>query len=304
MNIEKMKKAKKWIKIEPLTKGWSKDIKYYIEDIHNQKFILRISDSSFYNKKLEQFKLLEKVHKLNIKMQTPLEFGRLDDGRVYMLLSWLDGQDAEIILPTLEENQQYVLGKEAGKLLKRLHEIPVTTNITWKETYQSKIPRKINMAKNASIKHKHLDEFIKYVEDHMHIIEDNPMKFQHGDFHIGNMIITKNMDIGIIDFDRMDIADPIDDFKPFVWTVSKSSVFETGLIDGYYDNHVPETFFKVLALYAAESCIGHIPWAITFGDEEVRIAMEVADKVYEWYKGFSVIIPTWYNETLKIKYNN
>lgn len=304
MNIEKMKKAKKWIKIEPLTKGWSKDIKYYIEDIYNQKFILRISDSSFYNKKLEQFKLLEKVHKLNIKMQTPLEFGRLDDGRVYMLLSWLDGQDAEIILPTLEENQQYVLGKEAGKLLKRLHEIPVTTNITWKETYQSKIPRKINMAKNASIKHKHLDEFIKYVEDHMHIIEDNPMKFQHGDFHIGNMIITKNMDIGIIDFDRMDIADPIDDFKPFVWTVSKSSVFETGLIDGYYDNHVPETFFKVLALYAAESCIGHIPWAITFGDEEVRIAMEVADKVYEWYKGFSVIIPTWYNETLKIKYNN
>lgn len=69
----------------------------------------------------------------------------------------------------------------------------------------------------------------------------------------------------------------------------KSNAFEAGLIDGYYDNNVPKSFFQVLALYAAESCIGHIPWAITFGDEEVKIATEVADKVYEWNKGFSLL---------------
>src|SRR5690554_6936426 len=75
-----------------------------------------------------------------------------------------------------------------------------------------------------------------------------------------DMIFTKDLELGIIDFDKMDIADPIDDFKPFVSNVKKSTAFETGLIDGYHNNNVPESFFQVLALYAAESCIGLIPW--------------------------------------------
>lgn len=136
----------------------------------------------------------------------------------------------------------------------------------------------------------------------MHIIKDNPMKLQHGDYHIGNMVITKDNVIGIIDFDKMDIADPIDDFKPFVWNVNKSPIFQTGLIDGYYNNDIPKSFFETLALYAAESCIGHISWPITFDEKEINTAIEVADKVYEWYKGFTLVIPTWYDENLKEKY--
>lgn len=299
-----MIKTKRWIKIEPQTKGWSKDVKYYVEDIEKRKFLLRISENSAYDKKLEHFKLLKEVNKLGYNTPIPYEFGKFDDGRVYMLLSWIEGQDAEDILPTLDEKTQYELGNEAGKILKRLHEIPIITNITWQKVYQNKIPRKIQAAKEAKIKHNHLDIFIDYVLEHMHIAQNNTMKFQHGDYHIGNMVITNDLKLGIIDFDKMDVADPLDDFKPFVWTVNKSSVFETGLIDGHYDNNVPEEFFKTLALYAAESCIGHIPWAITFGDEEVKIALEVADKVYEWYKGFSINIPIWYDSTLKEKYKN
>lgn len=221
-----------------------------------------------------------------------------------MLLSWIEGQDAQEILRKLDESKQYELGKEAGKILKRLHEIPIITNMTWRELYKNKIPRKIQAAKESQIKHKHLEKFINYVLENMNIVQNNSMKFQHGDYHIGNMVITNDLKLGIIDFDKMDVADPLDDFKPFVWTVNKSKIFETGLIDGYHDNKVPEDFFKTLALYAAESCIGHIPWAITFGDKEVKIALEVADKVYEWYKGFSIIIPTWYDSTLKEKYKN
>lgn len=304
MDLKEMIITKKWVKIELLTKGWSKDVKYYIEDIEKQRFLLRISEHSLYDKKLEHFKLLKEVNKLGYNTPTPHEFGQFDDGRVYMLLSWIEGQDAQEILPKLDESKQYELGKEAGKILKRLHEIPIITNMTWRELYKNKIPRKIQAAKESQIKHKHLDKFINYVLENMNIVQNNSMKFQHGDYHIGNMVITNDLKLGIIDFDKMDVADPLDDFKPFVWTVNKSNIFETGLIDGYHDNKVPEDFFKTLSLYAAESCIGHIPWAITFGDKEVKIALEVADKVYQWYKGFSIIIPTWYDSTLKEKYKN
>lgn len=302
MNIHDLIQRENWIKIEPLTKGWSKDIKFYIEDIHHQKFILRISDASLYDRKLKHFNLLKEIQELKINTPEPIEFGKLDDGRVYMILSFLDGEDAEKKVPTLNEKEQYLLGKKAGNILKKIHSIPIATESTWYDIYKAKIPRKISKAKDAPIKHKHLDVFIDYVLNHMHVVENNPMRLQHGDYHVGNMVVTKNLELGIIDFDKMDIADPIDDFKPFVWNVKKSSVFETGLIDGYYDNNIPDSFFKVFALYAAESCIGHIQWAITFGDEEVKTAIEVADQVYEWYQGFSLTIPTWYDKKLKDKY--
>lgn len=304
MNINDLLKREVWIKIEPLTKGWSKDIKFYIEDIHHQKFILRISDASLYEIKLKHFNLLKEIDNLEINTPTPYEFGKLDDERVYMILSWVDGEDAKKIVPTLNEKEQYLLGKKAGKILNKLHSIPIDTKDTWGDIYKNKISRKISRAKDAPIKHKHLDVFIDYVLNHMHIVENNPMRLQHGDYHIGNMVVTQDLELGIIDFDKMDIADPIDDFKPFVWNVKKSNAFETGLIDGYYDNIIPDSFFKMLALYAAESCIGHVPWAITFGDEEVKIAIEVLDNIYEWYQGFSLTIPTWYNIQFKEKYKD
>lgn len=210
-----MIESKKWKTFKPLTKGWSNDIKYYVEDFKNQKFLLRISEISLHDKRLSQFKLLKEVSKLGLNTPTPYEFGKLDDGRIYMILSFLEGKDAEEVIPTLDEKKQYELGLEAGKILKKLHDIPAVSNKSWKDIYEDKISRKIKAAKEAKIKHKHLDLFIDYVLEKKHIIEKNPMKFQHGDYHIGNMIVTNDLNIGIIDFDKADIADPLDDFKPF-----------------------------------------------------------------------------------------
>lgn len=100
----------------------------------------------------------------------------------------------------------------------------------------------------------------------------------------------------------MVIAHLIEDYKLFEWNVKKSATFEMGLIDGYHDNNVSESFFQVLSLYAAESYVGHIRKTITFGDEEVKISIEVADRVYECYKGISETISTRYNDKLKDKY--
>jgi serine/threonine-protein kinase len=71
VNLKEMIKTKRWIKIEPLTKGWSKDVKYYVEDIEKRKFLLRISENSAYDKKLEHFKLLKEVNKLGYNTPIP-----------------------------------------------------------------------------------------------------------------------------------------------------------------------------------------------------------------------------------------
>lgn len=85
-----------------LNQGWSNDCKYYIEDIQQQKFILRISDISLYDTKLAQYNYLKEINKLNINAPVPIEFGTFDN-QVYMLLSWVHGDDALEVIPTLDE---------------------------------------------------------------------------------------------------------------------------------------------------------------------------------------------------------
>ena len=100
--------------------------------------------------------------------------------------------------------------------------------------------------------------------------------------------------IGIIDFDKCGVADPYDEFKPFCWNVLASDFFETGLINGYFDNVIPQDFFPVLAIYAAESLISHLPWAATFGETEIKVAFDIFHRVFKWYDDFNLIVPTWY----------
>ena len=48
------------------------------------------------------------------------------------------------------------------------------------------------------------------------MLANRPQSFQHGDYHIGNMMIENNK-IVIIDFDRYDFGDPWEEFNRIVW---------------------------------------------------------------------------------------
>lgn len=289
-----IKESSTWISIEPLLKGWSKDKKYIITDQNNKKYLLRISNIDLYEKKLKQFNLLKSVEKLNINASKPIAFGKLNEKELYMLLSYLEGEDAESYVNKINDEEAYLLGFQTGKILKKLHSIPFD-NIekSWSEKYHEKIKRKIKTARDCPYKIANLDLIIEYVEANLDLVNNRPQLFAHGDFHLGNLIVN-NGEIGVIDFDKNGIADPYDEFKPFCWNVFVNEYFETGLINGYFDNNVPSDFFKVLALYAAEQLLSHLPWAIQFGEQEIKTAYKVMDAVLDWYDNFNLIIPKWY----------
>jgi len=113
-----------FIKIEAINKGWSSDKKYYIETASGQKLLLRLSDISEYKNKKAEYEAVIVAAKLGIHMSMPIDFGVCNAGsQVYMLLTWIDEEDAEIILPTLPESKQYDIGLKAGKMLKKIHSI-------------------------------------------------------------------------------------------------------------------------------------------------------------------------------------
>ena len=279
--------------VEPLTKGWSKDKKYILFS-QDKKYLLRLSNISLYNKKKEQFELLKKIEKLDINCSRPVEFGKLDEENIYMILTYLEGESCEDVLPRLTNEEAYKLGIEAGQVLQKLHNIPVdTSNMSWKEKYKEKIPRKIKALKECKYKLPLEDFLIDYFISKSYLMEDRPLKFSHGDFHAGNMIVH-NGKIGIIDFDKNTISDPYDELKPFCWNVFKSEYFETGLINGYFNNKIPEDFFKILKYYSVESLISQLPWSVQFGEEDIKTAYKVYDAMLEWWGNFNLDVPTWY----------
>lgn len=287
-------KTQNIVSISPLLKGWSKDKKYILEDAKGCKFLLRISDKSLYEKKKKQFELLKKIEEMDLYCSRPIAFGTMEDGSVYTILSYLEGVDGEEAIFSMSDREAYTLGVEAGEVLRKLHKIEIPEqSLTWWEKYQKKMPRKIEALLQCEYGLPMQEEIIQYYKDHCYLMEDRPQLFTHGDYHLGNMIV-KDGKIGIIDFDKNGAADPYDDFKPFCWNAMRSEYFETGLINGYFNNQIPEDFFKILKFYTAESLISHLPWSVSFGEEEIRTAQKVAEYQMIWYDNFKREIPTWY----------
>jgi len=282
------------ISVAPLLKGWSRDKKYILENSDGERYVLRLSDSDLYEKKKSQFELLKRIEPLGLNCSRPIEFGTKADGTVYTLLSYLEGQDGETAVAALTDEAAYRLGLEAGSCLRKLHSIDIPPQErTWWDRYLEKMPRKI-AALNACEYHLPMqDKILDYYETHYEIMKDRPLVLCHGDYHLGNMIVN-NGKIGIIDFDKNGIADPYDELKPFCWNVMISEYFETGLINGYFNNSIPDDFWGVLKFYTAESMISHLPWAVKYGKQEMQTALKVANNQMKWYDNFALDVPTWY----------
>lgn len=56
----------KWRLIEKINRGWSDDVKYYIETYDNQKLLLRVSNIEKYEAKKKNTKLFKDMQNLDL----------------------------------------------------------------------------------------------------------------------------------------------------------------------------------------------------------------------------------------------
>ena len=281
---------------EKINKGWSTDIKYLIKDDNNNKYLLRISSIDQYDKKLVEFDYLKKLENIGLSMCRPIEFGTCDDG-VYIILSWIEGVDAQEYILNLSNKEQYEYGIIAGKELLKIHSLKAPSNIfDWEEKFNKKIDKKIKMYEDCPIKMDKANNLIEYINNNRHLLKNRNLVFHHGDYHIGNMLINENKELVIIDFNRADFGDPYEEFNRIVWCAQTSSYFASGIVDGYFNNDVPIDFWKVLALYISSNTLSSIPWAIPFGQEEIEVMINQSKDVLRWYDNMNTYIPSWYKK--------
>jgi aminoglycoside phosphotransferase (APT) family kinase protein len=283
---------------EIINKGWSGDKKYCVTTDKGENFLLRVSPIEQYEKKKTEFELMGKVASLGVPMCKPLEFGRCDEG-VYSIQTFIDGVDAEEIAPTLTSDKQYHFGFEAGKILKEIHKLPAPENVPdWEIRFNQKIDRKIKMYSECPFKYENGQAFLDYISTHRHLLANRPQTYQHGDYHIGNMMIGNDGNLYIIDFNRNDYGDPWEEFNRIVWCAQTAPLFATGMVNGYFGNNVPKEFWELLALYISSNTLSSLPWAIPFGEEQMQVMINQANDVLNWYDNMKNPIPTWYKGTI------
>jgi aminoglycoside phosphotransferase (APT) family kinase protein len=239
---------------------------------------------------------MKRLAEYGVPMSKPVDFDICDNGKsVYSLFQWCDGEDAEMVLPKLTETEQYLLGVKSGQILREIHNIPAPDDLEdWGTRFNRKANSKIKNYLECDIKMDNGDKIIDYIERTRHLLDGRPQSFHHGDYHVGNMVISKEGELHIIDFNRSDYGDPWEEFNRIVWSTTVSPHFATGQLNGYFNGKPPEEFFQLLALYISSNMLSSIPWAIPFGEEQVAVMKNQAKDVLTWYDGMNNHVPTWY----------
>ncbi|MDD4124853.1 MAG: phosphotransferase [Eubacteriales bacterium] len=293
----------KFIKTEPVTKGWSCDKKYRVTKADGTEYLLRVSPVGQYERKKAMFEMTKRVASLGVPMCVPVEFGVCEDG-VYALQTWIDGKDAQEVIPLLSDTQQYIFGLEAGRILKKIHSIPAPKGQEdWEIRLNRKLDRKVKAYRECPIKFKGSEAMEEYISENRHLLRSRPQCYQHGDYHIGNMMLSGGK-LYIIDFDRDDFGDPWEEFNRIVWCAQMSPLFASGMVNGYFDGNIPIEFWKLLVLYISGNMLSSFPWALPFGEEEVETMRRQAKEVLAWYDDMKTVIPKWYSEGFCIQYIN
>jgi len=285
--------------VEAIVKGWSGDKKYCVAERGGTHYLLRISPAERLDDRHRLHEMMTCVAELGVPMCAPLEFGTCSEG-VYSLQTWIDGEDLEAALPSLPLAEQYALGVRSGEIARVIHSIPVPEWWTvahsaqdWAARFGRKTDMKLQKYRECGIRFNGDAHIIAYLENNRELLNNRPQSFQHGDYHIGNMML-ENGKLQIIDFDRYDFGDPWEEFNRIVWSAAASPHFAAGQLRGYFGGEPPLEFFQLLAFYIASNTLSSIYWSIPFGQSDLDVMLQQSQDILSWFDNMQNPVPTWY----------
>ena len=298
--LSQIEGSETWEKIEPVVEGWSDEAKYHIFTDAGDELLLRVGDAKRKERNAFIFDILSSASLRGLDAPQPILMGvSKDKTHSYLLLSWLPGDELGNALPTLPVREQYELGRKAGTLLRNIHTLEIKAyprhhTEDWHEYCLQKANRVITQYRNQEIRSKLIETCIEFTWGNLHHTKDRKQTFQHGDYHVGNLLLQRNDIVGVIDFSRCSIGDPWEDFHRSVWCAEVSPAFASGKVDSYFDDSIPDDLFPLVALYTALTQIGYVTWAQQFAAGEVQTMLRQAHNIDSWYNGFTKTVPSWY----------
>lgn len=281
-------------KAEKIARGMAGDEKYQCVR-GDKEFLLRIADGEDYEEKKREFEHLKKLGEVGLPVPKFIELTKSDDDKVFTLLSWIPGEEAEKLIPDMSREEQYELGEQAGRILRSIHDAaPVTDDSkSWYERYFEVITPRIDSYKTEGVPFEGSDRILNFIEENKHLMKSRPLCRHHGDYHTGNLIVNDGK-LWVIDWHTMDFESIGDPWYEFNRLDTKYSEFAKGQIDAYFDGRVPDEFWRLFALYISASAITSIVWAKYWAPDKLDEIMGLNRSVLKLFNNMDNPIPKWY----------
>jgi aminoglycoside phosphotransferase (APT) family kinase protein len=288
------------IRIDPIYKGYSGDSKYVVvKDDH--KYLLRTYSYNQHSGKMMEYNALLKMGEYGVNCSRPLEIGTIQShGLGYMILTYIEGNDATDELPKYSSDDQYQIGLEAGRELLKINQYMAPDTMTsWYDRKILKHNKCMDEYSKIEVRINNDERIMSFIDENLPLMKNRPNQFQHDDFHVGNLILNDNAQLGVIDFNRCDWGDPIHEFLKIGLFSSEVSIpFSIGQIRGYHNPLNPdELFWRLYSLYLAMNVFSAVVWILKVKPEELNITMEKLNRVLDDHNHFDLIKPKWYVES-------
>lgn len=279
--------------VQFLNKGWSVDQKWIgIKD--QQKHLIRISDISMLHRRKWEFEQISRLYQQGWPVNRPLLFIEEED-IVIGIYMYIEAVDLETAIHLLPVSMQYDMGYFAGEALSAIHSLPIEADsINQYERMSKKMLKHIDQYLQKDLHFPDDQKVIDYIKNNLHILSDRPLVFQHGDYHIGNMLLVEFQNAAIIDFNRCDIGDPYEEFvRAYFFSRKQSIPFVIGQLDGYFKYGIPEDFHRLMKLYMADSLLSALVWSTQFSVSQTETLKEYALMIMDDYDQLEKDMPKW-----------
>lgn len=282
--------------VTPITDGWSDDQKLRITT-PKEDYLLRISPFAALPRKQAEFAQLQRCGELSDAFPRAMACEAAPDGaHCFVLYSWLEGSSALDVLPNLADGDQHRLGVDAGRLLRRMHDLSQTLHLDSHGLIRQKVAIRRQQMREAGLSFPGYEAMVAYLDTHLDPLRNAPTSFRHGDFHLGNMLIDTAGRLRIIDFNRSDFGDPMEDLsRLFTFSRKHSLAFVHGQIAGYFGiANPPATFFEHVLCYIMVDCAFGLLWAQRFGQREIDFHFALMHQVMADFDHLQGFRPKWF----------
>ncbi|TDG00953.1 aminoglycoside phosphotransferase family protein [Paenibacillus piri] len=284
--------------VSKIHKGFSSDGKYFLfTNMGRPAYVLRTATLQKSEQKQREFEAVQRVHKIGVNTSAPVQFGIVEPlDMCYMLLRYAEGEDASDIVPALTSNEQYEIGSKAGSELRLMHGLEAPANWgAWHLRRIAKHKKQFEDYMSCGIRLPEETVIVSFIEANLAWMNDRPNRFQHDDFHPGNLLVHHRQYAGVIDFNRYDWGDPYHDFLKIAFFSRQVSIpFSIGQIDEYFKGSVPVHFWNLYALYTAFTIFSTISWTLQAAPEQLESMLARIRIVLDDHHNFERAIPRWY----------
>ena len=271
-------------RLVPLDNG-RVDMRRYLMISGEEKYLLIEKDIDHCNEMSLQYSYLGDIAGTDIIMPKILHKNcqKNFEGKEcsFLVFTYVEGEPLKEYLKKSDSVDTYNLGIQAGEALKKLHSVQVKWPcMPWWTRHGWTHDRFVRDYQPAP----EFDKAFECYKDSAVLMDGRSSSFLNYNVTMDNFFVC-NGKIGFEDFSDIFKGDGYYEFRFCAQMALENADFVNGMINGYFDNNVPDNFFPLLRYYTCELILDDLR---KIGD------VETVEKISEAYDGFELTVPKWY----------